>query len=257
MEAQRRARRVAALYDIHGNLFALDAALAEISQLQVDLIVVGGDLVWGPYPQATLRRLLDLGDRALFIRGNADRDVAQPPRTDTEGDRRLADEVTRFCSSELAPRQIEWLMHLPLTETVDIEGLGSVLFCHASPRSDEEILTPRSTDEHIREAARGMKGIIVCGHTHVQFDHDIGDIRLINAGSIGMPYEDLPGAYWTLFDSAITPRRTSYSVEEAATSIRESGCPHVEAFFVDTILNSPGREDALDHFAQRAAEQSY
>lgn len=257
MEAQRRARRVAALYDIHGNLFALDAALSEISELEVDRILVGGDFVWGPFPQATLQRLLDLGDLALFIRGNADRDVAQSLGPESDNDRSPAVEVSGFCANQLRPDQLEWMMRLPLTETIEILGLGPVLFCHASPRSDEEILTPRSSDERIREAAGEVKGIIVCGHTHVQFDHDIGDIRLVNAGSVGMPYEDVPGAYWTLFDTDITPRRTSYSVEEAVISINESGCPHAKEFFVDTLINSPGREDALEHFAQRAAKQSY
>jgi putative phosphoesterase len=190
--------RVAALYDIHGNLPALDAVLAEVD---ADVVVVGGDFVLGPWPQETYDRLRSLDGDVRFIRGNADREVVQ----DAPG---LAPpELTTFVRERLSPAAFEFLRSLPLTESV-----GRVLFCHATPRNDEEIYTRISPEESWRAALDGVDAdVVVCGHTHVQFDRRIGDVRLVNAGSIGMPYEREPGAYWALLDgSEVTLRRTEY-----------------------------------------------
>ena len=179
--------RVAALYDIHGNVSALDAVLAEVD---ADVIVVGGDTVMGPWPSETLARLRTLDADVRFIRGNADREIydEQPGFAPAE--------ALRHVRSRLAPEQVEFLRTLPLTISI-----GRVLFCHATPRSDEEILTKISPEERWREALAGVAAdVVVCGHTHVQFDRRIADIRLVNAGSVGMPYEHEPGAYWALLD---------------------------------------------------------
>jgi putative phosphoesterase len=188
--------RVAALYDIHGNLPALDAVLAEVD---ADVIVIGGDTVMGPSPAETLERLRSLGGDVRFIRGNADREVYDekpgfaPP------------EALEYVRARLSPEQIDFLRPLPLTVS-----LGRVLFCHATPRNDQEIFTRISPDERWAEALAGVDAdVVVCGHTHVQFDRRIGDIRLVNAGSVGMPYADAPGAYWALLDGAdVEFRRT-------------------------------------------------
>jgi predicted phosphodiesterase len=194
--------RLAALYDIHGNLPALDAVLAEVD---ANLILVGGDVVAGPWPSETLERLRELGDGVRFIRGNADRELTSelpglaPPA------------VMDFVRKRLSEEQIEFLGTWPLTKSLDVDGLGSVLFCHATPRSDDEILTRISADERWRDALAGVdEPAVVCGHTHVQFDRRIGDIRLVNSGSVGMPYEDEPGAYWTLLGPDVELRRTDY-----------------------------------------------
>ena len=190
--------RVAALYDIHGNLAALDAVLAEVD---ADVVVVGGDFVLGPWPQETYERLRSLEGDVRFIRGNADREVVD----DAPG---LAPpELTAFVRERLSPDACEFLRSLPLTESI-----GRVLFCHATPRNDEEIYTRISPDESWRAALAGVDAdVVVCGHTHVQFDRRIGDVRLVNAGSIGMPYEGEPGAYWALLDgNEVTLRRTEY-----------------------------------------------
>src|SRR5690349_18203816 len=132
--ARRRAAmtRVAALYDIHANLPALDAVLAEADA--ADLVVVGGDFAHGPLPAETVDRLRGLGDRVRFIRGNADREVA--------GD-------DAWQRGPLGPERLEFLAGLPETLTLDVEGLGSVLFCHGSPRSDEEIMTVVTPDDRL------------------------------------------------------------------------------------------------------------
>ena len=182
--------RVAALYDIHGNLPALDAVLAEVD---ADVIVVGGDTVAGPQPSEALERLRSLDADVRFIRGNADREVYE-----TEKRGLAPPEMMEFVRARLSPEQLDFLRPLPLTVSI-----GHVLFCHATPRNDEEIFTRDSPDERWAPPLAGVDAdIVVCGHTHVQFDRRIGDIRLVNAGSVGMPYEDEPGAYWALLDGS-------------------------------------------------------
>ena len=180
---------VAALYDIHGNVSALDAVLAEVD---ADVIVIGGDTVMGLHPAETLERLRSLDADVRFIRGNADREVFD----DKKG---LAPpEMLEYARSRLSAEQLDFLRTMPLTLTID-----RVLFCHATPRNDEEIFTRDSPDERWAEVLAGVDAdVVVCGHTHVQFDRRIGDIRLVNAGSVGMPYEHEPGAYWALLDGA-------------------------------------------------------
>jgi putative phosphoesterase len=191
--------RVAALYDIHGNLPALDAVLAEVD---ADVVVVGGDFVAGPWPAETLERLRGLSGDVRFIRGNADREVVQ------EEPGLAPPEMMEFVRARLSPEQLDFLRSLPLTETV-----GRTLFCHATPRNDEEIFTRDSPDERWAAPLAGVDAdVVVCGHTHVQFDRRVGAIRLVNAGSIGMPYEDEPGAYWALLDGTdVELRRTGYT----------------------------------------------
>jgi putative phosphoesterase len=191
--------RVAALYDIHGNLPALDAVLGEVD---AEVIVVGGDFSVGPWPAETVERLRTLEGDVRFIRGNAERELVE----DEPG--RAPPELLEFVRARLSAEQLAFASSLPLTTTV-----GDVLFCHATPRSDDELLTRISGDERWSDALAGVDAdIVVCGHTHVQFDRRVGDVRLVNAGSIGMPYEDAPGAYWAVLDgSEVELRRTEYT----------------------------------------------
>lgn len=203
--------RVAALYDVHGNLPALDAVLAEVVS---DLIVAGGDVVAGPWPAETLERLRPLGDRVRFIRGNADREVVDPPR-----DSAAPAAALEFVRDRLSEEQRVFVASWP--QTLSIEG---VLYCHATPRSDEELLTRISPDERWRAALEGVtEDVVVCGHTHTQFDRRVGGKRLVNAGSVGMPYEDGPGAYWALIGRGVELRRTAYEPGEG--DIARSGWP--------------------------------
>jgi putative phosphoesterase len=178
---------IATLYDIHGNLAALEAVLAEIPDEAT--IVVGGDVVaGGPQPAETLERLRGLGDRVRWLRGNADREL-------TTGEPGLAPpgalDATRAALSE---EQIAFLHGLP--ETVQI---GRTLYCHASPRNDVDIFTERTPAERIAFLFADVDAdVVVCGHTHMQFEREIAGKRVVNSGSVGRPYEDEPGAYWTL-----------------------------------------------------------
>ena len=240
--------KVAALYDVHGSLPALEAVLAEVDALQVDAVVVGGDIAIGPMPRPTLERLLGLGERARFLRGNGDREIATPSAgTD------LWLERTRWSAEQLAPRRRAWLAALPDTQSLDVDGLGPVLFCHGSPRSDEEILTRISPEERVAAAVDGVsEGVVVCGHTHVQFDRQVAGKRLVNAGSVGMPYERQPGAYWALLGPGVELRRTEYDLEAAAAAIRATGFPGAEELAAENVLTVPTAEEATEQFEAMA-----
>ncbi|HUG61843.1 MAG TPA: metallophosphoesterase family protein [Methylomirabilota bacterium] len=223
-----RATRVAAIYDIHGNLTALEAVLAEIDSLGIERIVVGGDLAWGPQPVETVSRLLGLGPRARFVRGNADREVGDR-LGDGEGRPPELVVITRWCADRLSPGQRAFLATLPERVTIDIAGLGRVLFCHGSPLSDEDPIrvdTPEETIapwlEDVREAT------IVCGHTHAPFDRQVAGKRIVNAGSVGLQYG--AGASWALLGPEVELRRTPYDVELAAERIARSGVPDADGF---------------------------
>ena len=206
--------RVAALYDVHGNLPALDAVLAE---LDADVILVGGDFVAGPWPAETLERLRGLDGDVRYIRGNADRELTEPPKPQVEAG--PPQEVLEWVRERLSDEQLAFLTKLPLTDSVEVDGLGRVLFCHATPRDDNEILTRISPDQRWRRALAGVEAdVIVCGHTHVQFDRRVDQLRIVNAGSVGMPYEDRPGAYWALVGAEVELRRTEYEPGDIAAS---------------------------------------
>ena len=243
--------RVAALYDVHGNLPALEAVLADVESLEVDAVVVGGDIAIGPMPRASLERLLALGERALFLRGNGDREIGAEPAGSG-----LWVERTRWSATQLDRGALAWLSALPDTQTVDVDGVGPVLFCHGSPRSDEEILTRISSEERVGAACAGVEeALVVCGHTHVQFDREVAGTRLVNAGSVGMPYEAEPGAYWTLLGPDVELRRTPYDLEAAATAIRATGFPGANELAAANVLTVPSAEEATEQFERLAEAQ--
>jgi putative phosphoesterase len=207
---------VAALYDIHGNLAALDAVLAEVPDDAT--IVVGGDIcAGGEHPSETLARLRGLGDRVAWVRGNADRELHP-------GEEGLAPaEFLEQARSQLSEEEIEFLHGLP-----EAQVIGDVLYCHASPRNDLDIFTERTPEERIAFLFEGLDvSTVVCGHSHSQFERTVAGVRVVNAGSVGMPYEEEPGAYWLL---DLVHRRTPYdgaelkaSREEAVSEFTERG----------------------------------
>jgi putative phosphoesterase len=246
--------RIAALYDIHGNLPALAAVLDELAEVQPDVIVLGGDIVSGPLPAQTLARLREAGPRVLAIRGNADREVVAAfdgqPLT-----QRLPAEVhaiTTWTARQLSTEQRDFLAGLPAHLTMTVEGLGDVVFCHATPQSDEVIFTPRTTPERLQMLFQGLEQqVVVCGHTHMQFELQVGNVRVLNAGSVGMPYADQPGAYWLLLEPGRCAfRRTAYDLEAAAQIVRSSGYPQAHQFAAENLLTIPSAQEALQVFAR-------
>ena len=165
-------------------------------------------------------------------------------------------ERTRWSATQLDRGALAWLSALPDTQTVDVDGLGPVFFCHGSPRSDEEILTRISSEERVGAACAGVEeALVVCGHTHVQFDREVAGTRLVNAGSVGMPYEAEPGAYWALLGPDVELRRTPYDLEAAATAIRATGFPGADELAAANVLTVPSAEEATEQFERLAEAQ--
>jgi predicted phosphodiesterase len=241
--------RLAAIYDIHGNLPALEAVLEEIKQADVDRIVVGGDVVPGPLPQETIGKLLDLKCPIDFIHGNGELAVLQQFRGEVpsmmpEQVRPLIEWTARHLSSEYRRLFDRW----PRTIQVELPPLGKVMFCHATPRNELEVFTAITPAEHLEPIFVGVDAsIVVCGHTHMQFDRMVGDVRIVNAGSVGMPFGK-PGAYWLMLGPDIEFRRTQYDLQKAAARVRQSNYPQAEQFATNNILNPPSEEQMLEVF---------
>src|SRR5438552_4421439 len=223
--------RVAAIYDIHGNLPALEAVLPDIRQAEVDQIVVGGDVVPGPMPRQTLARLLDLDIPVQFIQGNGDREVlAQMRGTETGTVPEQFREVMCWNAQQLLPEQARLLASWPPTLRVAVRGLGEVLFCHSTPRSDTEVFTRLTPEDRLLPVFAGLDvAVVVCGHTHMQFDRVIGRIRVVNAGSVEMPYGE-PGANWLFLGPNVQLRHTPYDLAKAAERIRDTNYPQTQDF---------------------------
>lgn len=228
---------VAAIYDVHGNHFALEAVLAEIHQSHIQKVVVGGDLVWGPQPREVMDTFMKYKDEFLFIMGNSDREIAFCHVQENEP-QDIITELNQWCADQLKDEQISFLKGLPKELALSIEGIGDVLFVHGSPRSDEEAIRVDTPDQEILEMLRDTEEkIIVCGHTHIQFDRMVGDKRVINAGSAGLQSR-AKGACWLLIDNEFHLKITEYNVEEAAKGFLQGQCPYKKDF-AEHILNPP------------------
>jgi predicted phosphodiesterase len=210
--------RVAALYDIHGNLPALDAVLAELPE--VDAIVVGGDVLPGPLARETLDRLASLPN-THYVMGNGDRDSAGE-----------------------FPEVADW----PDTVTLDVDGLGPVLFCHGSPRSDTEMITIYTGEDRLAPMLDGVEErVIVGGHTHRQFDRALLGRRIVNAGSIGLPYEGIAGAFWLLLGPDVELRRTDYDVPAAIDVLTAAGGPAVD-YLKESLIEPTDPDEVAAYF---------
>jgi putative phosphoesterase len=243
--------RVAALYDIHGNLPALEAVLADVRQVGVDQIVVGGDVIPGPMPRETVACLRHLEIRAQFIHGNGDREVlASMGGIETGGVPEQFRHLIRWNAQQLDREDERWLASWPDTLTLAVEGVGDVLFCHATPRNDMEIFTRVTAADRLQPVFQEVAAsVVVCGHTHMQFDRMVGELRVVNAGSVGMPFQD-PGAYWLLAGPDIQLRYTPYNLARAAERIRATKYPQAEEFAARNMLNPPTERDTLEAFSK-------
>jgi predicted phosphodiesterase len=246
--------RVAAIYDIHGNLPALEAVYQDIKQSNVDLAVVGGDVFPGPMPRETISFLFDSGIPTQFIHGNGDREVlAQMSGTETEWYRSSPQQwraPVRWTAQQLDPVHAQLLANWPKTINVTIDGLGEVMFCHATPRNDTEIFTRLTSEDRLLPIFGGLNvPLVVCGHTHMQFDRMTGTTRVLNAGSVGMPFGN-PGAYWLLLGPGVELRHTVYDLAQAAERIRHTNYPQAEEFAARNVLQPPSEEEILKAFSR-------
>jgi putative phosphoesterase len=240
--------KVAALYDVHGNLPALEAVLADVSHEGFEQVVVGGDVTWGPWPAQTLARLRALDAEVRFVRGNCDREVLA-----LDPDSEYA-ETNAWVAERLDGDAAELVAAWPFTVELAIEGLGQVCFCHATPRSDDERITVRTPGAALAAALGGTTAdVVVVGHTHVQFDLAVGRQRLVNAGSVGFGYEGEPGAYWLELGPGVRHRRSAYDFEAAAAAMTGVGWPG--PWSAGDILAPARRDDAIAAFeAERVGE---
>jgi putative phosphoesterase len=243
--------RVAAIYDIHGNLPALEAVLHDIGRAEVDHVVVGGDVFPGPMPRETLACLLDLSIPVQFIQGNGDRAVLeQMAGTDTGTVPVEFREIMRWTAQQLGPEHARLLASWPMTLGVEIRGLGKVLFCHATPRSDTEVFTRLTPEDRLLPVFEGLNvSLVICGHTHMQFDRTIGRVRVVNAGSVGMPFGE-PGAYWLLLGPDVQLRQTPYDLTNAAERIRATNYPQAQDFAARNVLQPPTEGESLELLAR-------
>jgi predicted phosphodiesterase len=213
--------KVAALYDVHAMPTALAAVLADVEREGVDAVVFGGDLFLGPLPAETLELVRSVD--AQYVRGNCDR------------------EPDDWVHAKLSPEDVDWARSWPTT--VELDG---VLYCHATPRSDlRPILTDASPDERFAKELAGVDArLVVAGHTHMQFRRG----NFVNAGSIGMPYEDDVAAFWALVSDDAEFKRTSFDVERAIAEIEASGWPEGKEFVAENLRTPPSRREATEHF---------
>ena len=236
---------VAALYDVHGNLSALEAVLAE---LDADVILSGGDIVAGPLPSACLELLRQR--EAVFIRGNGDRAVVAGGGDDDPWAKQV-----RWARGQLTDEQLAFVGSWPHPVSLEVEALGRVLFCHGSPRSDEEMILKTTPEEWLREMLQGVDAdVVVCGHTHMQFDRWVDRWRVVNAGSVGLAY-GAPGAHWLLLGPGIQHRRTPYDNDSFADEVKKLDWPIAERFAEENIRNYPSEAEALAFFEKVAADQ--
>jgi putative phosphoesterase len=208
--------KVAALYDVHGMPWALEAVLADVDREGVDAIVFGGDYLYGPYPQDVISTIRTLD--AFCVRGNAD-------------------------------DEDPWGATLPLA--VEVDG---VTYCHAAPTSNMPITTAITPDDAVRATFGNADGTFVIGHTHHQFDRRLGPLRVINAGSVGMAYESEVAAFWTLLaDGEPSFRKSPFDVERAVREIRASGWEPGEEYVVENLLQPQSRDEAIAELESRRA----
>jgi predicted phosphodiesterase len=246
--------RVAVLADIHANLPALDAVLDEPDVVGADAVVLLGDIALGPMPAETLDRLAALRDRAVWVHGNCEREMVTAFDGGEVPGPNAADATAS--ASLIGRAHRDRLDQLPLTVTLDIDGLGPTLFCHASPRRDDEMLLVDSPPGRWADALEGVDaGVVVCGHTHMPFDRLVGGRRVVNPSSVGMPYGH-PGAGWALLGPDVMLRRTSYDAESAARIIGASRHPGAQQWAAEYVLNHYSDTEALEAFTAIARDQA-
>ncbi len=245
---------VAAIYDIHGNLPALEAVLAAVREAGASRLVVGGDVIPGPMPRESIAAILSVELPVHFVCGNGEREVlARLDGVDTGTVPARFREVIDWVGAQLPPEYVDHLADWPQTTELRVEGVGDVLFCHATPRSDIEIFTRLTPDDRIEPIfASVAAGTVVCGHTHMQFDRKVGDVRVVNAGSVGMPFGE-GGAHWLLLGPGVEHRRTEYDLSAAADRIRATRYPHAEQFVMENVLTTPDASEMVELFERSAS----
>jgi len=241
---------VAVLSDVHGVLPVLEAVLAEPEVQAAELVVVTGDHAAGPMPVEVLDRLVGLGARAVLVRGNADRELV-----DVRRGLPCPFPESTWAAAQLRPDQIELLAGLPHPVEREVDGFGPVVFCHGTPRDDEEVVLVDTRLERWAEAFAALRPevrTVVCGHTHMPFVRLVDRRLVLNPGSIGMPYGRVGGSWALLRDGQVELRHTAVDADAVVEEVvRRSGYPDREAWAEAYLRGRTGDAEALTTFAPR------
>jgi predicted phosphodiesterase len=241
---------VAVLSDVHGVLPVLEAVLAEPDVASADLVVVCGDHAAGPMPVETLDALAALGERAVLVRGNADRELVEVARGGTS-----EHPESQWAGEQLRPDQVDLLAGLPHPVTLEVGGFGPVVACHGSPRDDDEVVLVDTRLERWGEAFAGLPAdvrTVLCGHTHMPFARLVDRRWVVNPGSIGMPYGRPGGAWALLRGGQVSLRHTEVDLDAVCDRVvAESGYEDREAWVEEYLRGRYSDADALPVFAPR------
>lgn len=246
----------AVLSDIHGVLPALEAVLAEPEVVAADRIVVTGDIAAGPQPVQVLDRLSALGERLVLLRGNADREMVAHARGEPAA---VPDPVVPWAAAQLRPEQVDLLAGLPYPVTLQLAGFGPTLFCHGTPRDDDEVVLVDTRIEHwtgvLADLPEDVR-TVVCGHTHMPFLRLVDRRLVVNPGSVGMPY-GRAGAHWALLcDGAVSLRRSLFDVEAAIAAVVAGSTYPDRSEWADYYLRSRASDvEAITAFGPRDGRQ--
>jgi diadenosine tetraphosphatase ApaH/serine/threonine PP2A family protein phosphatase len=207
---------LALIYDVHGNLPALETVLADARAAGAERYLLGGDYgLFGPWPAETVAALRELPD-AAWIRGNVDRWSAFPDQADHD---ELLQKAIADCRDALGDDVADELGTLPEQTVID-----GTRYCHASPKSDMESFVPDPGESDAELLAGATEPRVVFGHTHLQFRRSgPGGAELVNPGSVGLPLDgDLRAAYALVRDDgSLELRRVVYDHERSAAAVRE------------------------------------
>lgn len=243
---------VAVLSDIHGVLPVLEAVLAEPDVAAADVVVVTGDHASGPQPVEVLDRLRGLGERLVLVRGNADRELVSVANGESI---EVPDEITPWAAEQLEESHVALLADLPHPVTMQVDGFGPVVFCHGTPRDDEEVVLVDTRLERWAEVFADLPEeaqTVVCGHTHMPFLRLVDRRLVINPGSIGMPYGRAGGSWVLLRDGDVCLRHTNIDVDAAvARVVAESTYPDRQEWANFFVRATASDADALAAFAAR------
>jgi predicted phosphodiesterase len=210
---------IALLYDIHGNLAALEAVLADAEPAGATSFLLGGDYAaFGPWPRETAE-LLDSLQAVARIRGNVERWLCEEPEV-PDSARGLVTTAMSAARDSLGPALVERLYRL--SEKAELDG---ILVCHGSPLSDVESFAPAAQPGEERMLTGEANRTILFGHSHRQFERPgPNGTLLVNPGSVGAPLDGDPRAAWALYEAGrIGFRRTAYDNERAAAQMRSYG----------------------------------
>ncbi|MBS1517857.1 MAG: metallophosphoesterase family protein [Bacteroidetes bacterium] len=242
--------KTAAVYDIHGNLPALEAVLAEADKSGVDVFVIGGDVVTGPMSGQCLDRLSEIRKPVHFIKGNCEVHVLD--YSEHKKLRPLPEQVLKdikWTSEQLSHIQRDFIKKWSMTVKINTGSYGEILFCHAVPENENDIFTKLTPESDLLPLFENLNvNTVVCGHTHMQFDRNIGKVRVINAGSVGMPFGK-SGAYWLLLGNEPELKFTEYDLQTASRRIMQTGYLFADDFVKKHLLNPPSEEEMLALFS--------